>query len=187
MWDNIIAFLTAAPLWELLIIIISRIVEVSMGTIRIILINKGYRLPSVILAFFEVMIWVFVASGVIGDIAEKPIKGIVYSIGFASGVYAGSRLEAKLAVGKVLIQVITTQDQGNVIAEVLRDLGYGVTAMKGRGKDTDRAVLLIYANRKGNGAIIDKIHEIDEHAMIVSNDVSSLRGGYISAWRRFVK
>lgn len=187
MLDQIWEALTATPIWELALIFFSRIVEVSMGTLRIILINKGYRKQGVILAFFEVTIWVFVASRVIAGITDQPFKGVIYSLGFASGVYVGSRLENYLAFGKVLIQTITTADKGVLIADQLRASGYGVTIIEGKGKDTSRAVLLVYSNRKGKDELMTQIHTIDENAMIVSNDVSTLQGGYISSTRGFIK
>lgn len=187
MWDVISDFLTAVPLWELGLILLSRVIEVSMGTLRIILINKGYRRQGVVLAFFEVLIWVFVASRVISGIAEEPIKGIIYSFGFAIGVYLGSILESRLAFGKVLVQAITNVDMGVVIANALRSEGYGVTTVNAQGKDSDKIVLMIFANRRGNEQIIEKIRNIDSSAMIVSNDVSTLHGGHITSWRRFTK
>ncbi|HHU24710.1 MAG: DUF5698 domain-containing protein [Bacilli bacterium] len=187
MWEKIVdAFLTI-PWWELLLIFCSRIIEVSMGTLRIILINKGYRKQGVILAFFEVTIWVFVASRVIGGISEQPIKGIIYSLGFATGVFVGSKIENYLAFGKVLIQTITSADKGSKLAEELRSNGYGVTTIQAKGKDTERTVLMIYTNRKGKEQLIKLIHDIDETAMIISNDVTTLQGGYISATRGFIK
>lgn len=186
-WDKIVEVLTATAWWELALIFCSRIIEVSMGTLRMILINKGYRRQGVILAFFEVLLWVFVASRVIVGINEQPLKAIVYSLGFASGVYVGSRLETRLAFGKVLIQTITTTEMGIVIANALRSEGSGVTSVKAQGKDTEKTVLMVYANRKGKDELIKKIKAIDEHAMVVTNDVSTLHGGYLSSWRRFVK
>jgi len=174
-------------IWELLLIFFSRIIEVSMGTLRIILISKGYRKQGVIISFFEVTIWVFVASRVITSLYEAPLKAIIYSLGFATGVYFGSKLENRLAFGKVLIQAITPMALGNVISIKLRDQGIAVTQIDAHGKDSDRAVLMIYTNRKGKDSIIEEIQKLDEHAMIVSNDVSTLQGGYISSWRKFVK
>lgn len=187
MWDKIVDAFVSVPWWELLLIFCSRIIEVSMGTLRIILINKGYRKQGVILAFFEVTIWVFIASRVIGGISEQPIKGIVYSLGFATGVFVGSKLENYLAFGKVLIQTITSVDNGLRLAEELRKSGYGVTTIEAKGKDTDRTVLMIYTNRKGKEQLIKLIHDADENAMIISNDITTLQGGYISASRGFIK
>lgn len=180
-------FFTVESVWMLVLIFFSRIVEVSMGTLRIILISKGNRKVGVILAFFEVLIWVFVASRVIAGITEEPLKGIIYSLGFASGVFVGSLLEKKIAFGKVLIQAITSEENGIIIANALRAQGVGVTAISGKGKDSCRTVLMIYSNRKVQNSIFEKINEIDPKAMVVSNEINNLQGGYITGGRRFIK
>lgn len=184
MWEVIVDFFTAVSIWELAIILFFKIIEVSIGTLRIILISKGYRRVGTILAFFEIALWVFVASTVITGLASAPIKGVVYSFGFAIGVYTGSRIENRLAFGKQLVQAITTEPLGTQITNELRELGYGVTTVKARGKDNEKTVLMIYVNRKGSEKIIDFIKEKDEHAMIVANDLSTISGGYISSSRR---
>ncbi len=187
MWKWLVDFITSVPLWELALIFFARIIEVSMGTLRVIVINKGYRTLGVILAFFEVMLWVFVASRVITGIAEKPLKGIIYSFGFASGVYLGSKIESALALGKVLIQVITAKDLGATMATILRNQNLGVTALDAHGKDADKVLLMIYTNRKGKESVMNQIMAIDEKALIVSHDITTLQGGYIGKARGFIK
>ncbi len=187
MWEQILDIITATPAWELLLIFFSKIIEVSIGTTRIILINKGYRKQGVILSFIEIILWTFIASRVITNINEEPFKGIVYSLGFAAGVYAGSRLENFLGFGRVLIQAITTVEMGGIITDSLRTEGYGVTTINAHGKDNDKLVLMVYTNRKGKEKVINRIIGIDEKAMLVSNDVTTLQGGYFSPWRRVMK
>lgn len=187
MWEWFVDFITSVPLWELALIFFARIIEVSMGTLRVIVINKGYRTLGVVLAFFEVMLWVFVASRVITGIAEKPLKGIIYSFGFASGVYLGSKIESALALGKVLIQVITSKELGTTIASVLREQKLGVTTLDAHGKDADKVLLMIYTNRKGKESVISQIEAMDSKALIVSHDITTLQGGYINKVRGFVK
>ncbi len=181
------SFFSVESVWALVFIFIFRIIEVSIGTLRIILINKDYRKIGVILAFFEVLIWVFVASRVIEGITEEPIKGIVYSLGYATGVYVGSKLENKIALGRVLVQAITTEDIGIVIANVLRSKGYGVTIVKGEGKDSIRSVLMIYANRRDKESVCEEIQNIDPKAMVVSNDITNLHGGFVTRKNKFIK
>lgn len=187
MWDAIVKFFTAATIFEILIIYFARVVEVTLGTLRIILVNKGYRKIGVILSFIEILIWVFVASRVITGITEAPLKGIVYALGFASGVFMGSVVESKLAFGQVLIQTITSTEMGIVIANALRTQGYGVTTLEAKGKDQAKSVLMIYANRKKKDLIISKIKAIDEKVMIVVNDITNVEGGYMNAFRRVAK
>ncbi|NLG82162.1 MAG: DUF2179 domain-containing protein [Bacilli bacterium] len=186
MWDKLIEIFTAVPLWELALIFFAKIVEVTMGTLRIILINKGYRKQGVILSFIEIVLWVFVASRVINGITEAPIKGIVYSLGFSAGVYTGSRIESWLAFGRVLVQIITSGSNGDELTNTLRKEGYGVTTINAHGKDDDRLVLMVYTDRKKKAQVIKRIQSIDSKAMIVINDVSTM-GGYFSPWRQLVK
>ena len=178
-----INFFTAAPLLELLIIILAKISEVSLGTLRIILIGKGYRREGTIIAFVGIMIWVFMASQVLLGLAETPIKGIAYSTGFAIGVYLGSRIEGYIALGRVLIQAIVSKDNSEILVEGLRHGGYAVTTVEARGRDSDKQVLMIFANRKGKDVIIAEILKLDGRAMIITNDISTLRGGTIYSSR----
>ncbi|MDR1949474.1 MAG: DUF5698 domain-containing protein [Spirochaetaceae bacterium] len=187
MLQVIIKFFTAASVVELILILISKVVEVSLGTVRQILINKGYRREGTILSFFEIILWTFVASRVIMGIAEAPVKGIVYSIGFSLGVYLGSRIENHIALGKVLIQTIISKENSEVMVDFLRSRGYAVTTMEARGRDSEKTVLMIFANRKGKEEIIREIHNTDGTAMIITNDISTLHGGHISASGRLIK
>lgn len=187
MFQSIWSFLTSVPLWELLLILCAKVIEVSIGTMRVILISKGYRKPGTFLAIFEIFLWVFIASKVIMGITEYPIKGIVYSLGFALGIYFGSLLENRLAVGKVLIHVICSVEDANVAVKALREAGHGVTSIDAHGKDSDRVVLMIFANRKNKSIIIQMIETMNPKALVVSNEVSILQGGYVSPWKRITK
>lgn len=187
MTDQIIRFFTVVSPLELFLILISKMVEVTLGTIRIIIINKGYRKEGTLLSFFEIILWTFVASRVILGITDAPIKGIVYSIGFSLGIYLGSLLESYIALGRVLIQTIIAQENSESMVNILRSKGYAVTTVAARGRDSDKTVLMIFANRKGKEEIIKKIHEIDGTAMIITNDISTLHGGYISTARGLKK
>lgn len=187
MIDRLIEILTITSFLELFLIFFAKIIEVSIGTLRIILINKGYRRIGVILALIEIILWVFIASRVINGIQESPMKGIMYSLGFAVGVYVGSKLEEKIAFGKVLIQTITSVASGKEIADYLRKEGYGVTIIDGRGKDETRSVLMLYSNRRGSNEVIEKIQKINPKAMVIINDVSTLSGGFISPMKSLLK
>jgi uncharacterized protein YebE (UPF0316 family) len=185
--EQIISFLSAAHPLELAFIFFAKVVEVSIATLRGILINKGYRRQGTILSFFEILLWTFVASRVILGIADAPVKGIVYSIAYSLGIYIGSRIENFIALGKVLIETIVSRENSAAVTGLLRDKGYAVTTMDARGRDSDKTVLMIFANRKGKEEIIREIHRIDGTAMIITNDVSGLHGGTISASRGLFK
>jgi uncharacterized protein YebE (UPF0316 family) len=178
--DQIIHIITAVSVWELLLIMFSKTIEVTIATLRGILINKGFRTFGTMLSFFEITLWVIMASNVLVGLNETPIKGIVYGIGFSLGVFLGSYIESKLALGKVLIETIVSKENSEPVIAVLRSKGYAVTTVEARGRDSEKTVLKIFANRKGKEEIVKTIHEKDGTAMIIANDISTLQGGYIS-------
>ena len=187
MKEMIIQFFTGVSILELSIILIAKVVEVALGTIRNILIIKGNRREGTILSFFEILLWTFVASRVIMGIAEAPIKGIVYSIGFSLGIYLGSRIESYIALGRVLVQAIVAREHSDVLIGGLREHGYAVTTLAAQGRDSEKAVLMIFANRKGKDEIIREIHQLDKNAMIITHDVSTLQGGMLPTAKSLMK
>ena len=187
MWKAIWSFISSVPFWEAFIILVAKIVEVSVSTLRIILIGKGYRKPGTILALVEILLWVFIASNVINGLKEAPMRGIYYSIGFATGVYLGSIIEDKLGVGKILIQSIVMREDSQDVLNALRDAGHAVTSVDAHGKYKERVMIMVFAKRKNKKNIIHLIKEADDDALIVTNDVSMVSGGFISPWRRLIK
>jgi uncharacterized protein YebE (UPF0316 family) len=187
MTEQIIRFLTAAPPLELALIFLSKIIEVTIATLRNILINKGYRKQGTILSFVEILLWTFIASRVIMGIVDAPIKGIVFCLGFSVGVYLGSRIESHIAMGRVLIQTIVSLESAALIIAALREKGYAVTTMEAEGRDAGKKVLMIFAYRKGKEEIIREIQQMDNTAMIITNDVSTLHGGTMTARRKLLK
>jgi uncharacterized protein YebE (UPF0316 family) len=187
MWESIVSFFASVPLWETLLILVAKVIEVSVSTLRIIFIGKGYRKPGALLALIEILIWVFIASSVINGIQEAPLKGIYYSIGFAAGVYLGSIIEDRIGVGKILIQAIIMKEEAKTVTNAIRDAGFAVTSIDAYGKYKQREVLMIFANRKNKKNILKIIKEMDDDALVVTNDVSMISGGFVSPWRRLIK
>lgn len=186
-WQQLWEIMTITTLGELLVIFIAKIIEVTIGTLRNILIVKGYRTLAVFLALIEITLWVFVASGVITGLQASPMKGIAYALGFTAGIYFGSIVEQKLAFGKLLIQTITSDEKGKEISQKLRELGFGVTSVEAHGKDDAKTILMVYTNRRGNETIVQAILAIDPAAMIVKNDVTKLLGGYNPTGKSLLK
>ena len=116
MWNALEGMGAWGIVLAILIIFIAKIVEVTIGTLRQILVVKGFRKLAVLLALIEIFLWVFIASKVINDLSVNILYGIAYGLGFAAGVYFGSIIEQKLAFGMLLVQTITTEKKGLEIA-----------------------------------------------------------------------
>jgi uncharacterized protein YebE (UPF0316 family) len=187
MTASIIIFFTAAPPLELFLIMFFKAVEVTIGTLRNIMINRGFRRQGTCLSIIEILLWTFIASRVIMGITDAPVKGIAYAIGFSMGIYCGSYIEGVIALGRVLVQIIVGKDNAHALTCALRDKGYAVTAINAQGRDSDKTVLMVFANRRGKDSIIREIRQLDDSAMIVTNDVSALHGGTIAAAKKLFK
>ena len=154
MLEIIIRFFTAASPAELFIIIVAKTVEVSLATVRNIMINRGYRREGTIISFFEIVLWTFIASRVINGIIEAPVKVLAYSLGYSLGVYFGSVIEAKIALGKVLVQTIISEQNEQIMTPLLRKMGFAVTTVKAEGRDSKKTMLMIFTNRKGKEQLV---------------------------------
>ena len=121
----------------------------------------------------------FIASRVITGLAEDPLKGLAYSFGFAAGVYIGSYIEQKLAFGMLNVQIIVSLQSHSEIADRLREAGFGVTSIDAKGRNEERKILMVLANRLGSEKITNLVHEINPDAVVVVNDIVSLTGGYL--------
>jgi uncharacterized protein YebE (UPF0316 family) len=160
------------------LIFFAKIIEVSLMTLRTVLITKGEKVLGSVVGFFEVVIWIIVVSKVLSDLQNDPLKMVVYALGFACGIYVGIMFEERLALGLSTIQVILSMDDGDNISNLLREHGLGVTTLDGEGKDTKKLILLIHLKRKKIDEIVKLIQDNSENAMITINDTKVVYGGF---------
>ena len=116
-----------------LLIFLARICDVTIGTMRIIMISKGKKLFAPVLGFFEILIWI-IAIGKIMQNLSNPVCYVAYAGGFAIGNYVGMKVEEKLAIGLIVLRIITQEDASGLI-KALRDMGFGITEIDAIGKD----------------------------------------------------
>jgi len=136
-------FVNELPVWVLALLIFwLRVVDVSMGTLRTLAIVEERTLFSVVLGFWEVLIWLLAVAQVIGRINDSLVLAVAYAAGFAAGNAAGIWLEKRLAHGSVVLRIVSTR-AGRRIAEALRKRGQTLTTFTGDGRDGP--VTLVYA------------------------------------------
>lgn len=86
-----------------ILIFISKIVELSLGTLRLIVVAHGKKWLGAILQFAIALVWIIVTGAVVVDINKDPFKVIVFAIGSLIGSYVGSYIEEKMAMGDNLL------------------------------------------------------------------------------------
>lgn len=161
-------------------IFFGKILEVTVSTLRLVLINRGEKIKGTIIAFFDIIIWLFITGTVLQGFQEDFMRVVVFALAFAIGNYLGSTLEEKLAFGLCSIQLIVPEGkQSDELVEELRENGFAVTIIEGKGKDGYREIMYLHLTRKRIPDAVRIIKTYVENAVIVINDVKSVRGGYI--------
>lgn len=171
--------LSSSSLLSYFLIFFAKIFEVSISTLRIMFVSKGEKVKASFIAFFEILIWIIVVSSVLQGLSDDPIKAVIYSAAFTIGNYIGITLEGKMAIGLTSIQVITKEGTGNETALLLREHNFGVTIIKGEGRECTREILLIHLKRKRTQEAVDLINSQLDKAVIIINEVKTIRGGYL--------
>ncbi|MDD3365525.1 MAG: DUF5698 domain-containing protein [Syntrophomonas sp.] len=162
---------------QLLFIFFARIIDVSLGTIRMILIIRGDKWPAAIIGFFEIMVYT-VALGMVVGALNDPVKLAVFCLGFSLGVVVGSVIEDRLALGFRGVQAIIDRDHGYIVDE-LRAQGYPVTSWDAQGKAGFKLVLNMVVKRDVARVITKKIYEMEPGAFVVFMEPKHFQGGYI--------
>ena len=151
------------------VIFLSRIADVSLGTLRITMVSRGYKIQSAILGFFEVLIWVIVVAQLLTDL-NSWINYIAYAAGFSAGTYIGLLIEDKMKVGTVLVRIITLHKSLELI-ESLKEAGIAVTIIDGKGGYNDVKIIFTIMKRKKLNTVYDLVNQIDPDAFFSTEEV----------------
>lgn len=166
----------------LITIFMINVVYVTLNTLRMMLTMKGYQLAAPFIAMVEVAIYV-VGLGLVLDNLNNVWNVIVYAVGFGAGIYAGMKIEDKLALGHILVTTIVPEN-GWDVAEEIRGEGYGVTITQAHGREGSRYVLEILTPRSNERSLYKLIHEIEPKAFMISYEPRYINGGF---WTKRMK
>ncbi len=157
------------------LIFCSRIIDVTIGTMRIVFIAKGLKFIAPILGFIEVLIWI-IAIRTIMDNLNNFITYIAYAAGFAVGNLIGMVIENKISLGLVSIRIITNQDSSDLV-EILRDKNYGVTIADAEGSDGKVNIIFTVIKRKNLNDILNLIKLYNPRSFYSIEDVRYVNMG----------
>lgn len=170
--------------WVILpiLIFISRIFDVSIGTIRIIFVSRGKKYLAPVLGFFEISIWLLAISQIMQNL-DNAICFIAYAGGFAMGNFVGIMIEEKLAMGTLIIRIFLVNDETHM-KERLYDAGFGVTSIDARGINGDVKIIYTVIKRKNLDKAIKIIEECQSNAFYSIEDVKSVNQGIFSSEKK---
>lgn len=170
------------------LIFIARILDVSIGTIRIIMVAKGQKFWAPFLGFFEILIWLLAIARIFENL-DNWLCYFGYAAGFAAGNYVGLKIEEKLAMGIVKIQVITRKN-AQLLIQNLKKSGFGITHHDARGATENVSIIYSIIKRTQLPAVIEQIKKNNPNAFYSVEDVRTVSNGVfpihpvIRPWRK---
>jgi uncharacterized protein YebE (UPF0316 family) len=166
-----------------LLIFLSRICDVTLGTIRIIFVSRENKIAAPILGFFEILIWLIAISQIMKNL-DNFLCYIAYAAGFATGNFVGIHIEEKLAMGILIVKVILTKDECR-LKERLITAGYGVTVIDAHGANTEVKIVYTVIKRKDLGSVLQIINKCNTHAFYSVEDARTAYQGVFPKNRKY--
>ena len=148
----------------------ARICDVALGTVRTIVTVQGRSVIAFFLAIIEILIWISVISTVVKMVGDRPVLAIFYALGFATGNMVGIAVERRIALGFMILRVIT-RTAGKPMAARLRSMGQAVTIFRGEGMRGPVDELYIACRRRDLKWILPVVRSVDPEAFYITEPV----------------
>ena len=173
-------FLTTYP-WALpLIIFFGRIIDVSLGTLRIVFVSRGARHIAPVIGFVEIFIWIVIIAQVFKH-ADGFWAYFSYAAGYATGTYLGLTLENKIGFGYVKLRLFTKL-HGHSLVATLNHQGYGASLIKAEGAVYKVEIVETVVRRVDLRKVESLMQQHDPGAFYTIEDVRTRRRGIFAKY-----
>jgi uncharacterized protein YebE (UPF0316 family) len=171
-----------AGAWGPLVIFLLRIVDVSLATLRMLMVMRGKKFAAPLIGFFEVLVWILAVGNAIRFISS-PLHLFGYAAGFATGTLVGLWIEEKMAFGMSTVRIMSRHG-GVELAEALRDHGFGVTEFAGQGREGVVEVVYVALKRRDLPTVFREVGIWDPEAFVTVEEPRSIHRGWMFSRRR---
>jgi len=162
-------------------IFFSRILDVSLGTIRVILTVRGKLLVASLIGFVEVSIWFLVVNSAIRSDEGGLVLTAAFAAGFATGTYLGGFLANKFIDSILNIQVITSSRDDRIVSAI-REAGFAVSVLNVNSSEfsSEEKYLLVIEIKSDMFKKLKKvIYETDPSAFIMARETKFVQNGFL--------
>lgn len=160
-----------------LLIFILRVINNAMGTVRVVLINRGKRNLAASIGFVESFIFVFTITSIVTDFTNA-LNLLAYCAGFSVGSYVGMAIESRFITSYVTVNVIS-HERGHEIATALRDAGYGVTEHVGEGRDGQVTIIRSVCVNRNLPAMLEVVRDTHAEAFVSVEEARHIQRGHV--------
>jgi uncharacterized protein YebE (UPF0316 family) len=163
---------------------------VTLSTVRTILISRHQRVLAPVLGLVEISLWLLAIGQVMQNL-HVPVYFLAFVAGFATGNYLGVCVENWMALGYVVVQIITRKDAGPLV-QAFRSAGFGVTCLSGQGLMGPVQLLLSVLPRARLDEAGQLVEKHDPEAFYLVDELRTIRRGFLpqallfpfSLWRK---
>ncbi len=156
-------------------IFLARVLDVSIGTLRIVFLSRGMRVLAPVCGFFEVFIWLIAISHIMGNL-DSWVNYIAYAGGFAAGNYVGMYIESCLAMGLLSVMIVTRRDAASLLQRLKKE-HFGLTQVGAQGIQGKVRLIYLIIRRKDLPRVFEILRTHQPDAFSVVNDIRDVSGG----------
>lgn len=158
-----------------LLIFSARVIDVTLGTFRIIFVARGMKYLAAGVGFFEIIIWLLAIGQILQNLTNVMCY-IAYGGGFACGNFLGIYIADKISLGKVIIRIITPQDTSKLMG-FFRKQNYGVTVLDAMGGEGPVKIIFSVLKKNDLPFVIDNIKTLNPKAFYSVEDITYVSQG----------
>lgn len=173
-------FLGSNPGLLPLVIFFGRIIDVSLGTLRIVFVSRGARHIAPVVGFVEIFIWVVVIAQVLKH-ADGWLAYFTYAAGYAAGTYVGLTLEGRIGFGYAILRMFSTQSAASLVLD-LNQKGFGATLIKGEGAVNNVNIVESVVRRVNIKKVEQIMEAFDPEAFVTIEDVRTRHKGIFAKY-----
>lgn len=169
-----------------LLVFVLRVLNNAIGTVRVIMMQRGNRPLGFGLASLESLLFAYTAGIVLTDLDNLPNLG-AYVLGFAVGGYVGMFIEQRFLNLFNIVDIIADEPTAHEIAQKLREAGHGVTEMHGEGARGHVLQLRVVAHHRDTSDVIDLAREIKPNCFVTVEESRFIRGGWVRSQQQHAR
>ena len=167
------------PILVCLLVCAAKIVEITIQSLKTCMMVKGQRLKAAGLGLIECTIWGLVISTIIGTLGDNLLLLMFYGVGYATGLFLGSTIEGKIALGTSNLELIASDESTEKICDYLKKNNRGYTVLEGHGSKEKMNMIFIVLPRREAAKTLREIRAVCDNKVFVSvSEVSKYAGGY---------
>lgn len=167
------------PVAVCFIVCAAKIIEITIQSLKTCMMVKGQRIKAAGLGLLECAIWGLVISTIIGTLGDNLFLLAFYCVGYATGLFLGSTLENKIALGTSSLELIANDENTQKVIRYLQENAKGYTVFEGQGSKEKMNMIFIVLPRREALSTLKQIRVIcRNNVFVVVDEVSKYAGGY---------